>query len=79
MPKPAAGYSTYDHDGDEGDHSVIQKIVEEHGPAKGHTHRSDGESHYVTTHHEDGHTHHSAGHPHFAHAHEHLAIAHGIA
>ena len=75
----AAGYSMYDHDGYEGDHSAIQKIAAEHGPARAHQHFQDGMTHRVVSHHGDGHLHISKGHPTFEHAHEHIGIAHGIA
>jgi hypothetical protein len=76
--KPAPGHSSYDHEGVEGDHSVIRKVVEEHGHAVGHHHHSGVDGHHVITHHTDGHVHRSEGHPHYEHAHEHIGIAHGI-
>lgn len=68
--------SYFDHEEEDGDHSVIKKIVSRHGAAKGHHHHFDGQSHTVVSHHEDGHTHVSTGHPSFSHAHEHTGIAH---
>lgn len=77
QPIPA-GNSSYDHEGVDGDHSVIQKIVDEHGAAVGHTMHSNGDSHTVVTHHSDGHVHISSGHPDAAHAIDHIAVAHGL-
>lgn len=78
--KVPAGTSSYDHDGEDGDHSVIRKIVEEHGLAKGHHAHAHGDgTHTVVSHHEDGHAHISHNHPSYSHAHEHIGIAHGVA
>lgn len=75
--KPAPGNSNFDHGGEAGDHSVISKIVKQHGPALSHQHFSDGQSHMIVTQHKDAHTHISAGHPDFGHAMQHIAAAHG--
>jgi hypothetical protein len=75
----AATTSYFNHGGEDGDHSVIKKIVQQHGPATGHKHFPNEEIHNVVTHHADGHTHVSEGHPSFSHAHEHIGIAHGMA
>lgn len=64
----AEGESAHDHEGKEGDHSEIDNVVAEHGPAT-----------EITTTHEDGHKHHSKGHPHAGHAAEHTAHAFGEA
>lgn len=74
-----AGYSEYDHSGNDGDHGYIENVVRKHGAATSHHHHTDGSEHHVVTNHPDGHTHASFGHPNYPHAHEHLAIAHGIA
>lgn len=74
---PAPGNSGFDHEGQAGDHSVVSTIAKEHGPAIAHAHFSDGQSHFVVSHHADGHTHISSGHPNFGHALEHIGIAHG--
>jgi hypothetical protein len=72
------GNSSYDHEGAEGDHSVIQKIVDEHGPAKAHTLHEEGDTDTVVSQHPDGHTHVSLGHPDAVHAIGHIAVAHGV-
>jgi hypothetical protein len=54
------------------DHSEVDQVVDEHGPAMSHMISDNGDGTFDShTVHADSHEHHKSGHPSLAHAHEH--------